>query len=208
VGDDRFHRGTEEMSATSWALTVITVAGLVGLWGWAVINVPALHDIGIVYCIMAFVASSLGGLAFVSNGAFPFGVYGYPPLNKLFLPLITGATFGYLFALFSGGVAYFSVTLDVMTPFYGLAPLAIFLFYVIGVPGAEEIMFRASVLPMMLKIATHTDSTWKFWLGLIVAVIVNAVTFSITHYYTFGGSTNFLILSAIFGVLHVPDKIL
>jgi len=200
---------TREASETSWLPTVIFVALLFTIWGATLVNIPDVANIAAVNMFMVVGALCLAIAAYISSAicgkaVFPFGVFGFPKLDNvtyLVLSIFAGASAGYLYTLIGGGIASFTQTFDVVNPFLALPPLFLFLLYGIAAPGAEEVLFRATVLPIMLRIGANFKNQTISLMGVVAAVALNAFFWSVVHYYTFGGSLSFILTAFVFGLV-------
>jgi len=178
-------RGSHE---TSWRLTVAFMAFLMAAWGWIYVNVPALKDLALLYLLFTFAAITLGGLAYVSNSAYPFAVLGFPLLPDIPMPTLAGAFAGLLW-LFAGG-AIFKLTGLQISLYTTLPPLIAYLFAFL-ISTSEESFFRATILPMVVRLSQSK----------LAGVIITSIAFSMVHWLAYEATPNYLLSAFLFSIL-------
>lgn len=201
---------TRQADESSWVLTVVLVSITIALWGFTLVNIPDIHDIADIYVFMTFGAMCMAGLAYASSAisghvVFPFGVYPFPPLKDIPIPIAVGAAFGYIYTFFSGEIANVAAsavrTFSVAAPFENLDPPILFGLYGVGVPISEEILFRATMLPLIIRICTVKIKNKVLQTVMIgVAIVIITLEWVIAHFYTFGGDAALLTSLFIFGI--------
>jgi len=175
---------TRSSEETSWRLTVGFVALCLFIWNWIFINVPELHDFALVYDIVLLVAMIIGGLGYAS--VYPFGVLAFPLLKEILEPTLTGVVVGLGWVVVGGQIARLSGF-----SIYQQLPVAVAFLFGFVVACTEEMLFRATVLPSLVRLLKSPT----------VGVIVTSLMFCTLHWTAFQASLPLLVSSFLFSII-------
>ena len=173
----------DSLNSASWTLTVAFVGFIVYAWGWIIVNVPELFNIGVIYEIMT-IFSIILAVYLISIGK---PVFGFPELRMFPETTVVGAVIGLLSVLVSGVISqlpFFQVSIYLKLP-----PLLAF-FFAFLISCSEEICFRGTMLPVMY-----------YHGGAVQAIIVDAVLFSLLHWTVYQVSLGFFLASFVFSII-------
>jgi len=173
----------DAVNSTSWTLSVIFVGGLVYSWGWIIVNVPELFNVGVVYEFMTILSIILAVYLISINKP----VFGFPPLHMFPETTIVGILLGFLSLLISGAIS--QLPLFQVSLYQKLPPLIAF-FFVFLISCTEEVSFRGTMLPVLYY---HGDA--------VQAILVNSILFSFLHWTVYQISPASFLASFIFSVI-------
>jgi len=164
------------------------MALLIALWGWIFVNVPALKDLALLYLLFTFAAITLGGLAYVSNSAYPFAVLGFPLLSDIAEPTFAGAAAGLLWIPVS---ATFKLVVGMQVAIYTTFPPLIAYLFAFLISASEEAFFRGTILPMVVRLAQNKP----------IGVIITSIAFASLHWLAYEAAPAYLVSAFFFSIL-------
>jgi len=173
----------DAVNSTSWTLTVIFVGFLVYSWGWIIVNVPELFNVGVVYEFMTIFSIILAVYLISINKP----VFGFPPLHMFPETTIVGILLGLLSLLISGAISQLPLF---QASLYQKLPPLIALFFAFLISCTEEACFRGTMLPVMYY---HGDA--------VQAILVDSILFSLLHWTVYHVSPANFLASFIFSVM-------
>jgi len=171
------------VNSTSWTLTVIFVGGLVYSWGWIIVNVPELFNVGVVYEFMTVFSIILAVYLISINKP----VFGFPPLHMFPETTIVGMLLGLLSLLMAGAIS--QLPLFQASLYQKLPPLIAF-FFAFLISCTEEACFRGTMLPVLY-----------YHGGAVQAILFDSILFSLLHWTVYQVSPASFLVSFIFSVI-------